>query len=227
MRLALFVSLLAGLSGAAERLPAGHALEAWQPAGGWTEVGGVALDGADTRRLKVEAGTGIIVSEGKASYLLTKERYGDVEVHAEFMIPKGSNSGLYFMGSYEVQILDSFGVKEPEYPGNACGGIYPEWVGNANVRGHNPLVNASKAPGEWQSLDVIFRAPRYDAAGKKITPARFEKVILNGQLVQENVEVLGTTRSGLAEQCPGPLRLQGDHGPIAFRQIRIHSLPKE
>lgn len=207
--------------------PAGQALAAWQAAKGWEEVGEVTLDPLDPKRFKTGPGRGVIVSSGKADYLLTRELYGDVELHVEFVVPSRSNSGLYFMGSYEVQILDSFGVATPEYPGNACGGIYPEWVNNANVRGHNPRLNVSKAPGEWQTLDVIFRALRFDAAGRKIANARFEKVIHNGQLVQENVEVLGTTRSGLPEKYPGPLRLQGDHGPVAYRNIRIHALPQE
>jgi hypothetical protein len=210
-----------------ELLPAGQALAAWQPAGGWQEVGGVKIDPQDPKKFVTEPGAGVIVSAGKADYLLTREPHGDAEVHVEFNVPAKSNSGVYFMGSYEVQILDSFGVDQPEYPGNAGGGIYPEWVNNANVRGHNPLVNASKPPGEWQTFDVIFRAPRYDAAGKKIANARFEKVTHNGRLVQENVEVLGTTRSGLPEAVSGPLRLQGDHGPVAFRNIRIRALPPE
>ena len=207
-----------------QMLSPGSALAAWQLAQGWQEVGNVTLDPEDPQKFKTEKGTGVIVSTGRAAYLMTTEQYRDVEVHVEFMITTNSNSGVYFCGSHEVQIFDSFGVGKPPYPGIACGGIYPEWINGANVRGHNPLVNASLPPGEWQTFDVIYRAPRFDVDGKKTFHARFVKVLHNGKIVQENVEVLGTTRSGLAEKALGPLRLQGDHGPVAYRNIRVRKL---
>ena len=198
------------------------------PAKGWQEVGGVTLDKQDAKKLTTDPGTGILYSpSGRTEYLFTKEKYGDVEVHAEFIIPAHSNSGLYLMGSYEVQVYDSFGVAKDHYPGIECGGIYPEWINNANVRGHSPLVNASKLPGEWQTFDVTFRAPRFDAAGKKTENARFLKVVHNGKLVQENVEVFGPTRGGFPEKATGPLRIQGDHGPVAYRNIQVKQLNAE
>jgi len=205
-------------------MPAGKALDAWEAAAGWSEVGGVRSDPQKPGGLLTDPGAGVVVSQGAGQYLLTKERFGDAEVHVEFLIPQHSNSGVYFLGSHELQIYDSFGVATDQYPGIECGGIYPEWIGDANVRGHSPLVNASKPPGEWQSFDVIYRAPRFDAAGHKTRNARFDKVIHNGRLVQENVEVLGPTRVGLPEQARGPLRLQGDHGPVAFRNLRVRPL---
>jgi len=213
-----------GMQGTA-LMPAGKALAAWEECAGWSEVGSVGIDPQEPARLSTGPGTGVVVSLGAGGYLLTKERFGDVEAHLEFMIPRHSNSGVYFLGSHELQIYDSFGVAKDQYPGIECGGIYPEWINDANVRGHSPLVNACKPPGEWQSFDVTYRAPRFDAAGKKIRNASFEKVIHNGKLVQENVEVLGPTRVGLPEQARGPLRLQGDHGPVAYRNIRIRALP--
>lgn len=206
-------------------LTPGAALDAWQPAPGWREVGEVAMDPADPKKLAGMPGQGVILSEGKAGYLLTRDAFSDVEVHVEFLVPAHSNSGVYVNGCHEVQILDSFGVEKSDYPGNECGGIYPEWVGNANVRGHTPRVNASLPPGRWQSFDIVYRAPRFDAAGKKTANGCFVKVIHNGRVVHENVEVLGTTRSGLDEVAAGPLRLQGDHGPVAYRNIRIRPLP--
>jgi len=206
-------------------MPAGKALAAWETVDGWSEVGKVSLDPQDPGRLASEPGTGVVVSQGAGGYLLTKERFGDVAVHVEFMIPRHSNSGIYFLGSHEVQVYDSFGVAKDEYPGIECGGIYPEWIQDANVRGHSPRVNASKPAGEWQTIDALYRAPRFDAAGRKTRNARFEKVLHNGQLVQKDVEVLGATRVGLPEQATGPLRLQGDHGPVAYRNVRIRPLP--
>ena len=202
-------------------LPPGAALDAWQPAPGWSEVGSVTQDPANPKKLLSAPGQGVIVSEGKAGYLLTRDTFSDVEVHVEFMVPARSNSGVYVNGCHEVQILDSFGVEKSDYPGNECGGIYPEWVGNANVRGHTPRVNASLPAGQWQSFDIVYRAPRFDAAGKKTANGCFVKVLHNGRIIHENVEVLGTTRSGLDEVAAGPLRLQGDHGPVAFRNIRV------
>ena len=205
-------------------MPPGKALDAWEAATGWSEVESVRPDPLKPGSFLTEPGAGVVVSQGAGQYLLTKERFGDVEVHVEFLIPQHSNSGAYFLGSHELQIYDSFGVATDQYPGIECGGIYPEWISNANVRGHSPLVNASKPPGEWQSFDVTYRAPRFDATGHKTRNARFDKVIHNGKTVQENNELLGPTRVGLPEQARGPLRLQGDHGPVAFRNLRVRPL---
>jgi sugar phosphate isomerase/epimerase len=140
------------------------------------------------------------------------------------MIPKGSNSGVYFMGRYEIQVYDSYGVEKGQYPGIECGGIYERWDNNRNPKGfegHSPRVNASRAPGQWQTFDVIFRAPRFDKNGRKISNARFEKIVHNGVVVHEDVELTGPTRAGTYndEKPTGPLMLQGDHGPVAYRNI--------
>jgi hypothetical protein len=139
------------------------------------------------------------------------------------MIPRKSNSGIYFMGRYELQIYDSFGVEKDAYPGIECGGIYPRWIDGKNMDGHSPLVNASQAPGEWQAFDVAFRAPSFDITGKKTADACFIKVVHNGKVIHENVIVKGPTRSAAFddEKPAGPLMLQGDHGPVVFRNLRI------
>ncbi|MEI7911266.1 MAG: family 16 glycoside hydrolase [Verrucomicrobiota bacterium] len=205
-------------------MPPGQALAAWQPAPGWSEVGSVSIDPQNPAVLQTQPGTGVVVSPGSGGYLLTKENFADVALHVEFLIPQHSNSGVYFLGSHELQIYDSFGVATDQYPGIECGGIYPEWRDDANIRGHSPLVNASKPPGEWQCFDVIYRAPRFDSAGHKTRNASFEKVSHNGTTVQENIELLGPTRVGLPEQARGPLRLQGDHGPVAYRNLRVRPI---
>jgi len=148
-----------------------------------------------------------------------------VEAHIEFMISKGSNSGVYFQGRYEVQIYDSHGVAKDKYPGLECGGIYPRWIKNKNVEGHSPRVNVSKPPGEWQEFHVIFRAPRFKE-GRKTANAKFEKVWHNGQLIHENLELKGPTRAGISnnEKPTGPLLFQGDHGPIAYRNCWVVAL---
>lgn len=202
-------------------------LDAWRPVKGWSEVGAVKLDAGDAKRLVATPGTGVLLSAGvKVPYLLAKEPHGDAEIHVEFVIPAQSNSGVYVMGCYEVQIYDSHGVEKDKYPGIECGGIYPEWVRNANVRGHSPMVNAALPAGEWQSFDIVFRAPKFDEKGKKTANARFEKVVHNGKVVHENVELSGPTRGGGKEAATGVLQLQGDHGVVAYRNVRIKALGK-
>ncbi len=200
-------------------------LSAWQDSKGWSTGDEVTVNPANEKEFIIsKPGKHIAVVEKKsrAAYLLTKEMHGDVEARIEFMIPKGSNSGIYFMGRYELQVFDSFGKTKVDYID--CGGIYRRW-GKHKDNGHPPRVNASTAPGTWQSFEVIFRAPRFDENGKKRENAKFVKVVHNGQLIHENAEVTGPTRSAMKEKAPeeamGPIRIQGDHGPVAYRMIKI------
>ena len=207
----------------------GSDLSAWrEPTGQWQVVGEVFMDPANEKMLGTKPGTGVIYNgpAGRTPNLLSKAEFGDINAHIEFMISKGSNSGVYFMGRYEIQIYDSYGVEKDEYPGIECGGIYQRWDENRNHKGfegHSPRVNASRPPGQWQTFDVIFRAPRFDKAGRKVSNARFEKVMHNGIVVHKDVELTGPTRASTYndEKAAGPLMLQGDHGPVAYRNIRI------
>ena len=194
--------------------------------GQWEVVGDVFMNPASEKLLSNKPGTGIIVNgpTGKTSNLLSKAEFGDVRAHIEFMVPKGSNSGVYFMGRYEIQVLDSWGAGEPKY--SDCGGIYQRWDDNRNPKGyegHQPRINASRPPGRWQTFDVIFRAPRFDGKGHKIANTRFEKVVHNGIVLHEDVQLTGPTRASTYndEKPAGPLMLQGDHGPVAYRNIWI------
>jgi glucose/arabinose dehydrogenase len=198
---------------------------------GWRRAA-VHMDPADPTRFAehemVDDWDGMLVNAPGAHDALSIFELGDCEARIEFCVTKNSNSGVYFMGRYEVQILDSFGKKEVGY--GDCGGIYegddlgPD--GKNGFAGSAPKVNACNAPGEWQRYDVRFRAPRFDASGRKVANAKFESVKLNGQLVQENVEVTNPTRGAFdgPEVAVGPLRLQGDHGPVAYRNIRLKPL---
>jgi hypothetical protein len=89
------------------------------------------------------------------------------------------------------------------------------------------MVNAAKAPGEWQTMEITFRAPRFSFDGKKLKDATFEKVIINGQLVQQNASTNGPTRSAPleGESTRGPIAIQGDHGPVAIRRYEVTRLP--
>jgi hypothetical protein len=169
---------------------------------GWQVVG----DGS----MVVTPGTGDII---------TRERFEDVFVHAEYKTPTlpanvtgqdRGNSGIYLKGMYEVQVLDSFG-REPEIDG--CGSIY-------GVRA--PLTVACFQEEVWNTYEIEFQAPRYDAQGNKLSNARMLLVTLNGVVVQENTEVPVATRAGYAE-APGPagIMLQ-DHGNrLWFRNIWV------
>ena len=209
----------------------GRSLEGWNgksPDGKheWLVAREVTLKPDDPKLFQIKPGIGLLVNgpTGRTADLYTDYKHGDCELHIEFVVPKGSNSGVYFMGRYEVQILDSWG--EPTLRYGTCGGIYAQWIDGKSVGGYPPKVNASKQPGKWQSFDVIFRAPRFDADGNKIANAMFLSIIWNGQLVHENAELEGPTRGSMFEdEAPkGPLRLQGDHGPVAFRNIRLLEL---
>lgn len=149
--------------------------------------------------------------------------HGDIKMSLDFMVPTGSNSGFYLQSRYEIQILDSWLKKVPN--DGDCGAIYHRWdesrgKGNEGYEGHAPRQNAVKAPGLWNHLEVDFKAPTFDALGKKLTNARFNKVLLNGVLVHENIELLGVTRGSiLQEVAKAPFRIQGDHGQVAFKNI--------
>lgn len=205
-------------------------LSAFRPAAdNWSIVGDVyALP--DDAALHTQPGTGVLVNAGSNSYsekqnLFTRWEHGDLDLELDYMMPKGSNSGIYLQGRYEVQLFDSWGAEHPTY--SDAGGIYQRWddsrgKGNEGYEGIPPLLNVSRAPGLWNHLHIVFQAPRFDAQGRKTANARFLKVELNGATVQDNVEVTGPTRSAAFndEQATGPLMIQGDHGSVAFRNIR-------
>jgi hypothetical protein len=207
-------------------------LAAWRtPHGDWTQVAGVELDAKNPKKFVAKDGSGVWYNgaKGRTSNLYSKEKFADIELHLEFNLPKGSNSGIKFHGHYEIQIHDSFGKKD--LSGEHCGGIYPraETIKGRYThidKGIAPKVNACKAPGEWQTLAVVFLAPRFDKDGKKVKNAMIEKATLNGQIIHEKQELLTPTgdRYKNAEMHEGPLMVQADHGPIAFRSLRVRIL---
>jgi len=219
--------LAAGTAAADVRLVGGaDDLALWrEPRGAWRAAGGVTTNAAHPRLLAAQPGRGLLVNgpDGRAPNLLSRQEFGDVEVHVEFLIPPQSNSGVYLMGRYEVQIFDSFGAARGAYPGIECGGLYERWADGKGFEGHSPRVNASRPPGQWQTFDITFRAPRFDAAGRKTAAAVMVKVVHNGQVVHENVALTGPTRAApySDERPTGPLMLQGDHGPVAFRNLVV------
>jgi hypothetical protein len=207
-----------------------HELDAWRkPTGSWYVAGDARPDTAEPARLAGVSGRGTIINgPGKTRNLYSKEDYGDIEAHLEFLIPRNSNSGVKLQGLYEIQICDSRAAQK--LTGSECGGVYPRAELLPRYHhlddGYAPKVNAARPAGEWQTLDLVFKAPRFDAAGKKVANARFVKVVLNGQAVQEDLELKAPTGHAwrLPEVPRGPLMLQADHGPVAFRNIRVRRL---
>lgn len=197
-------------------------------AANWGIVGRVYANRNQTKALATEPGTGILVNKPTDTvkdHLYTNFEHGDLELELDVMMPKGSNSGLYFQSRYEVQLFDSWGVENPKH--SDMGGIYQRWddtkkEDNKGFEGFAPKMNAAKSPGLWQRLKVIFHAPKFDASGKKNKNARFEEIWLNGVLIHKDIELSGPTRggSGPEETAMAPLMIQGDHGPVAFKNIR-------
>lgn len=184
----------------------------------WKAVSSVKLDpAADTKLIGEGAGgqaDSVLLNTANGTDLATEKRYGDCEIHAEFMLAKKSDSGLFLHGLYQLQIGDNFGTPDDKMSEGDCGGI--SWTSK-------PKTNACLAPGQWQTVNIVFQAPRFDDKGKKTTKAKFVKVTLNGKVIQENVNVDEPTGGGLEEpESPtGPLVIQGLEGTVAYRNVRV------
>jgi hypothetical protein len=182
----------------------------------------VTKDGFKDAKWKINEGSLMVISgEGD---IKTKEKFGSCQLHLEFKTPSiiesegqgRGNSGVFFQERYEVQILDSY--ENVTYSNGQCASIYKQ---------HIPLVNACKAPGEWQSYDIIFMEPEFNSDGIKIKHGSFT-VFHNGVIVQNNVDILGTTEyRGWPQNNmhgDGSIILQ-DHGnAVSFRNIWLRKL---
>jgi hypothetical protein len=187
-------------------VPRGAEAVTWRGTKGWVEQGGVLSN-----------------SGPSPEHLFSTGEYGDAHIHAEFRIPKGSNSGVYVQGRYEIQILDSSGKADKDLTFADAGGVYQRWKNDMGYEGNAPLVNAFRGPGEWNTFEIDFEAPRFDKAGTKTKDARFKLVRLNGKVVQRNVTVTGPTRASYFEdeRPKGPIVLQSDHGPVDYRNVWV------
>jgi len=205
------------------------------PGPSWHIASDVNADLTKNSVLTFTNGTGVLVNmpdkanPGKDLY--TNLQHGDADLELDYMMAKGSNSGIYLQGRYEIQLLDSWAVLNPKAGDNA--GIYERWdttkpKGQEGYDGHAPRQNASRAPGLWQHIKISFQAPRFNSSGQKIENARVIRIELNNVLIHENVELSGPTRGAMAgnEVPEGPLRLQGDHGAVAFRNIQLTKFDK-
>lgn len=205
-----------------------------EPGKNWKVAGNVFADLDEQNKFEIKKGSGVLVNnpkKGEGQDLFTKNQYGSIDLELDFMMAKGSNSGIYFQGQYELQLFDSWGSRNISSGDN--GGIYERWdeerpEGEKGFEGYAPRQNVSKAPGLWQHLEVSFQAPKFDDNGVKVENAKFIYVRLNGVTIHENLELSGPTRGSLdaEEKSAGPIRIQGDHGAVAFRNMNITSFDK-
>jgi len=213
----------------------------------WVACDDVRLDPADPARLLPMGSGGVpgaamlCGEDGRGSDIMTTEGFYDYELHLEFTVPKGSNSGVYNRGLFEIQVFDSYGV--PKLAFHDCGSLYERAI---------PPENLSRAPGQWQSFDITMKGKKLtlswngkivykdrDVRYGETDQAAFERLNqenagkpeeLRVKLREEGGRFLGFfgeggTRSGLeGPDRPGPILLQGDHGPVAYRNLYIHRL---
>lgn len=171
----------------------------------------------------------------KGGGIRTKKTFGNCQLHVEWCTPEGidpkitdqkrSNSGVFLMDKYEVQVLDSY--TDDNYKTNRT---YADGQAGAMYGQHPPIVNACRKPGQWQTYDISFLRPLFDENGKLVRKARIT-VLLNGVVVHNNLEIEGTTfhgrKAAYSPHQSGYIHLQ-DHGnPIRFRNIWIRELPEQ
>ena len=169
---------------------------------------------------------GSMTVKNGAGDIQTKQKFGNIQLHIEWKNPvtpraKGqnrANSGVFFQGLYEIQVLDNYDNKT--YTNGQVGSVYKQ---------HVPLVNAAKSSGEWQTYDIIYHAPTFDSIGRK-TKSATVTVLHNGVLIQDNVVIYGTTEYvGIPKNNPhgkGPLKLQdhNDQSGVSYRNIWVREL---
>lgn len=203
---------------------------AFSPNSTWSEVADVNLH-ESSRSLLTQPGHGVLFHDIKTDYngpthLISLDTFSDVSIQLEFALPKSTHSGIYLLGRYRLNISDIYGAKNL-WPG-LMGGIHPrydderEWK---NYDGVPAKVNAAKPPGEWQTLEIDFRAPRFDELGYKTAYAQFISVKVNGVTVQENAVATGPSGWGLANNdvAEGPIVFMGGAGQVAFRNLKVQA----
>lgn len=191
----------------------------------WTSVrSGAAHSNESNPPVGWKVGHGYFEVAGKDG-IATKEKFGDVQLHVEWSTPAPpsgnsqgrGNSGVFLQGRYEVQVLDSY--QNPTYADGQAGAIYGQWP---------PLANASRKPGEWQSYDIVFEAPKFENG--KLTKPAYLTVFLNGVLIQNHKDLMGpTVFRALAKYVPQPgedsLVLQNHGNPVRYRNIWARRIP--
>ncbi|UCE47946.1 MAG: DUF1080 domain-containing protein, partial [Phycisphaerales bacterium] len=199
----------------------GKSLDDWQVKGTverskWA-VGTAAMSSENPKMLVNKGGTGEMINlaarHGDSIDIYSKKEFGDCRIELQLMVPKGSNSGIYVMGEYEIQVLDSW-ERGTKLSGGDMGAVYGA---------SPPGINATRPPGQWQKYIIEFQAPRFNASGAKTEKAELLRVELNDRLLHENLTMDKNTPGGvIGKETPGgPLMFQGNHGPVAYRNIVV------
>ena len=174
------------------------------PSKSWQIVAGAQANLSKPNILTLTDGVGVLLNlpdnKNKGEDLFTIDEYGDIDLELDYLIAPGSNSGIYLQGRYEIQLADTWGATSIRTGSN--GGIYERWddtksEGQKGYLGYAPRQNASRAPGVWQKLKILFQAPRFDAGGNKIQNAVILRVEMNGVTIHDNVELTGVTRGSM------------------------------
>ncbi|KPK44061.1 MAG: hypothetical protein AMJ65_04105 [Phycisphaerae bacterium SG8_4] len=208
----------------------GKSLDDWHVKGESSKskwaVGKAKMSQENPNMLLNEGGSGEMINlaarHGDSIDIYSDRKFGDCRIELQLMVPKGSNSGIYVMGEYEIQVLDSWG-RTGKMSGGDMGAVYGA---------SPPSINASRRPGQWQKYIIDFKAPRFDSAGNKrpgeMGKARLLRVELNDQLLHENLVMDKETPGGVEnkESPSGPLMFQGNHGPVAYRNIVVKPVKK-
>jgi Domain of Unknown Function (DUF1080) len=160
--------------------------------------------------------------------IVTTNKFGDLQLHLEFLEPNPpaesgqgrGNSGVFLMGRYEVQVLDCYNNKT--YPDGTTGAIYAQ---------HPPLANACRPPGNWETYDIFFTTPNFDADGKLTAPG-YVTVVLNGVVIQNHQAIRGDTNHRAvgkytSHDTTGPLALQYHNNSVSFRNIWVRAIPRD
>ncbi len=187
----------------------------------------VLFDGKDLSKWepsKWKLGNGYVEVVGKTGDLVSKEKFGDAQIHVEWASPSEitgtsqwrGNSGILIMHRYEIQVLDSYNT--PTYADGQAGAIYGEWP---------PLVNASRPPGQWQTYDILWEAPKFD--GAKVLKPAYVTVIHNGVMLHHHKELIGEMVHRKVGVYKGhgaeePLALQDHDTPVRYRNIWVRKI---
>lgn len=184
-------------------------------------AGEVYMDKEVEGHIRINDGKGILLNQPGSdtnTYAATKNEHGDLKIHIEFMVSKGSSAALYFQGRYGIQISDS------RNRGSSllyCGAILQRGRTKDGPVMTVPVSDAGRVPGLWQRLEVDFAAPSFDSSGNKLSNAVFKEVFLNGQLIHKNIAVTNTALDTIfrQEKGMGPLLFRSHHGAVAFRNL--------
>lgn len=199
-----------------------------QPAKIWNIGADAQADFNQPSVMALAKGTGIVAGTGNAS-LVTINTFADLELEFDFMLAKNARAGFLMQGRYELNLGDSWAKQAVNF--SDCGGIAERWdesrsVGNRGFEGVAPSMNVCRAPGLWQHVKMVFRAPQFNDNGEKKSNARFEEVYLNGTLIHQQVQLSGPSKNALYrdEKQLGPLVFTDDSGSVAFRKINYRKI---